>query len=189
MATVQVVITGRILGKTFVVPYSHQGGLQFYIDSGRRTEEPVIYEVPFYEVSIAGGSRYGAVRFGIQNQGQMPPMAVCRCNAGISIAQTCTPTWVPGYSPHSFTGNSRPGAWRLLAGKGFLIHEGANTRMNQVGGSLGCVEILDGGWNTFLGEIERLGGAPCAAIGASGSLKVTIEAAALPMATLRPRSS
>ena len=75
----------------------------------------------------------------------------------------------------------------MLPGKGFLIHEGADTRVGQVGGSLGCVEILNGDWNTFLGEIEKLGGAPCPAIGAAKLLKVSTEAAGFPMATLVPR--
>ena len=73
-----------------------------------------------------------------------------------------------------------------MPGRSFLIHEGADTRASQVGGSLGCVEILDGGWNSFLAEIERLGCASCSGIGASGKLKVRVEAATFPLATLVP---
>lgn len=187
MATeVHVVITGRQMGSTSVVPYSHGVGLQFYVQNGMPTRKPVIYKVPFYEVRIEGGGKYKAVRFGLQNKGRMPPPATCVCDAGLSAAHNCTPTWVPGYSPHSFAGGSRAGAWRLLPGRGFLIHEGADTRKGQVGGSLGCVEILDGGWNTFLNEIERLGGAVCHALGTAGKLKVKIEPAAYPKATLVP---
>jgi len=72
----------------------------------------------------------------------------------------------------------------LLPGRGFLIHEGADTRVGYVGGSLGCVEILDGGWPTFLGEIKKLSGADCAAVGKAGKLKVKIEGASLPTAKL-----
>jgi hypothetical protein len=75
---------------------------------------------------------------------------------------------------------------RLLPGRGFLIHEGADTRSGQVGGSLGCIEILDGGWNNFLGEIETLGGADCATLAASRRVTAEIQAAALPMAILVP---
>src|SRR5262249_34413346 len=150
-SVVHVVITGKILGQTFVVPYSHHGGLQTYVVGGVRTDTPVVYKVPYYEVRIEGGRKYKAVRFGLQNKGQVPPPATRRCDAGLSAAHDCTPTWVPGYSPHSFAGGSRRGAWRLLPGRGFLIHEGADTSAGQVGGSLGCVEILDGDWNGFLG--------------------------------------
>jgi hypothetical protein len=184
MKNVHVVVTAEILGKTLVVPFSHDRGLQFFVQNRQVTESPVVYQVPSYEVRIEGGSQYSAVRFGLQNKGFMPPPTSWRCDAGLSAEHHCTPTWVPGYSPHSFTGTSRPGAWRLLLGRGFLIHEGADTTLGQVGGSLGCIEILDGEWNTFLGEIERIGGAPCAGLGNAGRLKVDIEAAALPMATL-----
>jgi hypothetical protein len=178
-AQVQVTITAKQLGTTYVVPYSHALHLQFY-----GTGHPVIYQVPYYEVRVGGGGTYSAVRFGLQNNGKLPPAATRHCDAGLAAARVCAPTWVPGYSPHSFEGASRPGAWRLLPGRGFLIHEGADTSQGQVGGSLGCVEILDGDWNTFLAEIEKLGGASCPQIGATGGLTVTIEAAPFPVATL-----
>ena len=75
--------------------------------------------------------------------------------------RVCTPAWLPHYSPHSFRGSSRPGAWQLVPGQGFLIHEGANESVGEVGGSIGCIEVLDGRWNTFLAEIERIGGGAC----------------------------
>ena len=144
----------------------------------------MVYEVPFYDVRIEGGGLYAAVRFGLQNTGALPPPRVRTCDAGLSQARVCTPSWVPGYSPHSFRGASRAGAWRLLAARGFLIHEGADTRKGQVGGSLGCVEILDGRWNAFLSEIEKVGGASCPEIGRAGALTVTVASAPFPMATL-----
>nr|WP_294504889.1 hypothetical protein [uncultured Rhodopila sp.] len=179
---VEVTITGIVRGKTFVVPYSHHQGLQFVVVGGVRTERPVIYEVPYYEVRVGRGGTYAAVRFGLQNNGSVPKIR--HCDAGLSHAHHCTPSWIPTYSPHSFRGGSRPGAWQLLPGKGFLIHEGADTRKDQVGGSLGCVEILDGRWNYFLAEIERLAGAPVAAISASHKLQVSIESAHYPIASL-----
>jgi hypothetical protein len=179
---VKVTITGNQKGKTLVVPYSHNQGLQFVVAGGIRTDRPVTYEVPYYEVRIERGGLYAAVRFGLQNNGTFPKIR--HCDAGLSHAQQCTPTWIPTYSPHSFRGGARPGAWQLLPGKGFLIHEGADTRKGQVGGSLGCVEILDGKWNDFLAEIERLAGVPAAEIGATHKLKVAIEYAPFPTATL-----
>ena len=179
-AKIQIVITGKGKGNTFVVPYSHTAGLQMDANTGK----PVIYKVPWYEVRIGGGGAYRAVRFGLQNKGHAPPPALRACDAGLSSGRICTPMWVPGYSPHSFAGGSRTGAWRLLPGKGFLIHEGADGAKGQVGGSLGCVEILDGGWNAFLGELEKLGGDSCASLGAAGKMSVKIEAASFPVATL-----
>ena len=144
----------------------------------------MIYKVPWYEVRIEGGGTYKAIRFGLQNKGQMPPAPSRPCDAGLSAGRTCKPTWVPGYSPHSFAGDSRAGAWRLLPGKGFLVHEGVDAKKGQVGGSLGCVEILEGQWNAFLNELEALGKVPCPAPGAAGKLKVVIEPAGYPVATL-----
>lgn len=177
---IEVVITGITKGDAFIIPYSHADGLQF---TGGK---PVVYRVPWYEVRVEGGGSYRAIRFGLRNRGQTPPPAVRPCDAGLSAGRTCTPTWVPGYSPHSFAGGSRAGAWRLLPGKGFLIHEGADGNKGQIGGSLGCVEILDGQWNGFLGELEALGGQTCPSLGATGRLKVKIEPATYPVATLVP---
>ena len=48
-----------------------------------------------------------------------------------------------------------------------------------------CVEILDGRWNGFLDEIERLAGAASAQIGAASKLKVTLVSASYPTAKRR----
>jgi hypothetical protein len=184
-AQVKVFITGIQKGKTFVVPYNHHQGLQFVVVGGVPTHKLVIYEVPFYEVRVERGGTYAAVRFGLQNNGTV--LKTRHCDAGLPHAQLCMPSWIPTYSPHSFRAGSRPGAWQLLPGKSFLIHEGADARNGQVGGSLGCVEILNGKWNDFLAEIERLAGASAAQIGATHKLKVSIESAPFPTATLVPR--
>ncbi len=182
MEQVKVVITGKRVGIAPVVPYSHAAGLQLVVVNHVRTDEPVIYRVPSYEVRIHGGGVYAAVRFGLQNKGTVQKVRMC--DAGISHARTCTPHWIPHYSPHSFSGTSRPGAWQLIPGRGFLIHEGADTIKGQVGGSLGCVEILDGDWNTFLSELESLAGVNATLIGAKRLLHVSIEGAPFPTATL-----
>jgi hypothetical protein len=77
----------------------------------------------------------------------------------------------------------RDGAWRLFPGRQFLIHEGPDSA-SQLGGSYGCVEILDGRWNDFLADIERLGGATAADVGRKMALKVAIQSAPFPTATL-----
>jgi hypothetical protein len=179
---IKVVITRKHAGTTLVVPYSHAEGLQYVVTGGIRTEEPVIYRVPSYEVRVERGRTYTAVRFGLQNKGTV--LKTRTCDAGIGHQHFCMPTWVPGYSPHSFTGSSRRGAWKLFPGKGFLIHEGADISKGQVGGSLGCVEVLNGDWNSFLSEIETIIGTTADAIGGKRLLKVVIEHTHFPLATL-----
>jgi len=183
---VEVIVTGTVSGVAPVVPYSHEGGLQFYVTStGVRTNRPVIYEIPTYEVETKDGDVYDAVRFGLRNRNENPTPDRRPCDAGLSQARVSYPRWVEGYSPHSFNGTSRAGAWQLIPHKGFLIHEGANRKTGQVGGSIGCVEILDGRWNGFLDEIERIAGATCARIGAASKLKVTLVSASYPTAKRR----
>src|SRR6266700_1867184 len=104
---------------------------------------------------------------------------------GYQIAVPATPAFptteyarrpsCPHYSPHSFSGKGRRGAWQLIPGAGFLIHEGADSNAGDAGGSVGCIEVGEGGWNAFLGEIEALAGGPCTSVGASRKLTVTIE--------------
>lgn len=181
--TVHVVVTAKQTGKTFVVPYSETGGRQRYVVNGVETPDDVLYEVPFYEVRIEGGGIYNAVRFGLQNKGVLPPRDTLHCDAGISHQHLCHPSWVVGYHPHTVHG-VRWGAWRLFPGKGFLIHEGANRSAGEVGGSLGCIEILDLQWNNFLNEIEAIAKAPCPEVGSASKLTVTIQAAPFPVAHL-----
>ena len=47
--------------------------------------------------------------------------------------------------------------------------------VGTVGGTLGCVEILDGGWSLFLDEIESIAGADCVHIGAAHYLTVVLD--------------
>jgi hypothetical protein len=182
MQHVNVVVTGKVTGFTLVAPYNHIDGLQMVVIRGKPTDQAVAYKVPKYEVRVEGGSSYDAVRFGLRNKGTTPK--VRGCDAGLSHWRVCTPGWVGGYSPHSFNGSSRPGAWQLLPHRGFLIHEGANSIRGQIGGSIGCIEILDGDWNAFLGEVESLAGTNAKLISSKGLLRVLIEYAPYPNATL-----
>lgn len=176
-------ITSKTNGFAAVVPYSHARGLQTIVDRlGQLCA--VVYRIPAYQIRIDGGDTYTAVRFGLQNTGAWPAPATRKCDAGLFHAHTCRPTWNPGYSPHSFRGMGTPGAWVLLLGRGFLIHEGPDRARNGVGGSLGCVEILDGKWDAFLKQVQKLGNGSCAAIGRAGKLEVTIEAGSYPTGTL-----
>jgi hypothetical protein len=184
MNAVNVTVTNRQIGTGPVVPYSHRAGLQVY-SGGYKSGLPVVYTVPTYELRIESGGTYAVVRFGLRKTHDKATPQVRPCDSGLHETRVCTPSWLPHYSPHSFRGSSRPGAWQLLPGKGFLIHEGANRSAGEVGGSIGCIEVLDGRWNTFLAEIEKIGGGPCHGIAASRKLTVTIELAQYPQAVLR----
>ena len=145
MNPVRVTVTGVLDGTAKVIPYNHTEGLQFHSSPGGPATRPVIYTMPAYTVWIGSTKpSFKAIRFGLRNRGGTP-LGSRGSDTGLSHHRVCKPTWVPGYSPHSFPGSSRRGAWRLLPGKGFLIHEGPG--VGGAGGSLGCVEILDGGWN------------------------------------------
>ena len=182
MAQVTVKVTGKVTGTSLIVPYSHANGLQYYPARHPKAGQPVLYRINKYEMVVAGGGTYQAVRFGLQNTGDLSRARVS--DAGLSAARTLHPTWVPGYSPHSFRGGPYAGAWRLLPGKGFLIHEGADSRLGQVGGSLGCVEVLDGGWSVFMDEVKKICGSDWPNIGSRSLMTVEMEAASFPTATL-----
>jgi hypothetical protein len=178
--SVHVIITKKITGEAQVCPYSEARGCQFYSVNGVVTDQPVLYKTPAYEVRIDGGSEYDAVRFGFQNHGLLPPPKIRGCDAGIAHHHVCMPSWNPTYGPHSFDGVNRRGAWCLFPGKSFYIHEGPIRSRNGYGGSLGCVEILDGYWNDFLQEIEQLGKGRADEIARARRIKVTIEPAPFP---------
>jgi hypothetical protein len=166
-----------------VTPYNHRDGLQFYTPLGSFETRAVRYRVPAYEVFVGSTGPFRAIRFALRNNGK-PPESARPCDTGLSHERVCRPTWVPTYSPHSFRGRSRPGAWQLIHGKDFLIHEGPGPESTATGGSIGCIEILDGKWGHFLWTIEDAGNGTCAMIGAAGKLTATIEAADYPAAML-----
>ena len=153
--------------------------MQLYGAPGFPGRRLVKYQVPAYEVYVSGAGPFRAIRFGLRNTGGAP---TSRRPCDLSQHRICQPTWVPTYSPRSFQGRSRLGAWRLLAGKDFLIHEGPSPA--EYGGSIGCIEILDGKWGHFLWQIESFANVDCARLGAAGALTVIIEAATYPLAIL-----
>jgi hypothetical protein len=182
MTSVTVTITGKITGTSLIVPYSHDGGLQRYPSGHAKADEPVIYRINKYEIVVSGGGKYDAVRFGLVNKGSYEATRIS--DAGLTSPRTVHPSWVPGYSPHSFRGGPYAGAWRILPGKGFLIHEGADETKGQVGGSLGCVEILSGKWSVFMDELKSRSGLDWPEIGRRKMLKVIVESANYPNAAL-----
>ena len=182
MAAVTVRITGTVVGTSFIVPYSHTDGLQQYPAGHAKAGQAVVYQIAKYEMAVVGGGTYAVIRFGLQNKGTI--VRTRTADAGLTSPRTVNPTWVPGYSPHSFHGGPYEGAWRILPGKGFLIHEGADTRAGQVGGSLGCVEVLDGGWSVFMDELKSSCGQPWPIIANRHLLKVVVEHGSYPTATL-----
>jgi len=182
MAALTVRVTGKITGNSLIIPFSHTDGLQMYPAGHRKEGQAVLYKIAKYQMSVAGGDTFDVVRFGLQNNGKIA--ASRRSDAGLSVHHRTHPSWVAGYSPHSFHGGPYAGAWRILAGRGFLIHEGADSRVGQVGGSLGCVEVLDGGWQVFMDQLQTLCGEPWPKIASKHLLTVEMEGAPYPTATL-----
>jgi len=173
---VKVTVTSHQVGSWTTAPYSHAAGLQVN----------AIYVVPIYRVTVGAGVSFKAIRFGLVNRGQNPPPQERICDAGLAEAQHASPSWISTYSPHSFQGAARPGAWQIYPGKSFLIHEGTENTTSMIGGSLGCIEIVGPGeWNRFLATLESMAGSTCAEIGHAKSMSLTIEAATRPVAKLR----
>jgi hypothetical protein len=182
MATISVKLTNKVVGTSLIVPFNHSQGLQRYPEGDTKAGQLVIYRINKYEMVVNGSTKYEVVRFGLQNNGTISPSRVS--DAGLTAPHTVHPSWVPGYSPHSFSGGPFVGAWRILPGRGFLIHEGANEALGQVGGSLGCVEVLGGKWPNFLNELKTVCGMNWPMIGARRLMNLTIEPGWYPTATL-----
>jgi hypothetical protein len=209
-----VTVTNRKVGLAVIFPYtspskhpelpttSPRVGRQVYRDPGgnpildpnNNTSDPkipVLYYVPAYQVVVNGGSRYRAIRFALQNWGTAWP-ADCRCDAGISHKVELRPSWDPNYETVTLVGP--PGGWRLFPDAppdsryyGYLIHnvpDQRNLNNPQLAGSFGCVEILDGQWNAFLLDIQRVTGKSKEQLGRERGLRVSFEAATFPGATL-----
>lgn len=185
MNRVEVTVKNVVSGVSTIAPYSHEGGRQQYLPLGTTRSRPVKYQVPAYEVFVNAVGPFRAVRFGLRNTGSYP-VPKRPCDAGLSHYRVCHPGWLPNYSPNSFTSRARPGAWQLIPGQNFLIHEGAGLGRDDIAGSIGCIEILDGKWGHFLWAIEDFAGVPCATLGAAKGLTVTLEAASYPVATWIP---
>lgn len=166
MNKVTITITSRIVGEAFIYPYQRKG-LPYWVP---------LYVAPVYRVTVDDRWFFAAIRFGL-NPLIMPPPAERVCTVGISSSQTLTPTWVPGYSPHSFEGGEVRGAWRLLPGKQFLIHEGPDSMSaGGVAGSLGCVEIAKDNWKQLMhGLLVATGAGSFADIGQKQLLKVVVQ--------------
>ena len=182
MPSVSVKITNKVVGTSLIIPFNHTEGLQYYPSGHPKEGQPVVYRINKYEMVVNVSEKYEVVRFGLQNNGKI--VSSRTADAGLTAPRTVHPGWIPGYSPHSFQGGPYAGAWRILPGQGFLIHEGANEVAGQIGGSLGCVEVLNGNWPDFLNTLKAVCGVDWSKIGALGLMDLTIEAGNYPTATL-----
>lgn len=177
---VVVTVTNKKIGTWSIAPFSDREGL----------EKDAIYDVPIYEITVGATQSFKAIRFGLVRRNQNPPPKQRICDAGLSSATEAQPTWISGYSPHSFQGQARPGAWRIFPkpAKPFLIHEGPSDSSTMIGGSLGCIEIVgQDEWDRFLGMIELFARAGCSSVGQAGALLLKIEKASYPTAELVTR--
>lgn len=175
MKTVEVTVTSKKNGTALTYPYERHV---------HYTDEMPIYEVPTYEVEVSGRPHsFKAVRFGLTPH--PAPWAETRhCNTGLATYHKVTPTWLH-YDTHSFGAQGIRGAWRILEGRQFLLHEGA-TPPEGIGASLGCIEVVNfHEWNRFLHMLKIAAGANCHQISTSKSFTLIIEAAHFPIAHLK----
>lgn len=185
MKRVSVTVTSKVVGSTLVVPFNFTEGLQTYPKGHPKVGTNPLYRINKYAMIVHGPdteSEYHVIRFGLQNKGTVPKHRIS--DAGLTSGRVAKPTWVPGYKPHSFEATGYEGAWRIIDGKGFLIHEGPDVGQNQVGGSLGCIEVLDGRWPDFMDELINITEKPWPEIGRHRLMTLTIHATHAPMATL-----
>ncbi len=180
--SVNVTVTSKVIGAAIVVPFSLTEGAQTYPPGHPKVGDNPLYRISTYAMVVDGKSEYEVIRFGLQNKGTILKQRIC--DAGLACGQSARPTWVPGYKPHSFEATGYEGAWRIMDGKAFLIHEGPNTGLYQAGGSLGCIEALNTRWPDFLDELINITGEPWPEIGKHRLINLTLNAASAPMATL-----
>jgi hypothetical protein len=179
---VSVRVTSKVVGSTLIVPFNFKDGLQTYPKGHPKAGGNPLYRVNKYAMLVNGQTQYEVIRFGLQNHGTVPKMRIC--DAGLRSGRTVRPSWVPGYKPHSFEATGYEGAWRIIDGKGFLIHEGPDVGQNQVGGSLGCIEVLDGRWPDFMDELINITEQQWPEIGKHRLMTLTIDATHSPTAVL-----
>jgi len=148
------------------------------------------YLVSTFAMRVSGiAASFNVLRFGIKRtpvfDAPAPPQST-RCDVGIVHQHVYHPPWIM-YIVHSGPG-SIPGAWQLQ-GK-FLLHEGSPDP--DVGwGTYGCMEVVGRGeWARLLEGIKQIAGTRnLTAIGKAKALTVHVEAAHLPVATLKPSFS
>ena len=63
---VVVTVSSKVVGSGFVVPYNHHEGLQLHRPAPGRPVQPVLYQVPIYEVRVEDAGTYKAVRFALR---------------------------------------------------------------------------------------------------------------------------
>jgi len=166
------------------------------IDLGR-------FLIPIYRLTVSGTACTGVpvtkifqvFRFGVQSEDGKTARVV-----GLAEEQTHTiQGWIPDYSVHSredcqamVSSPECPdhGAWRVMKGKGFLVHAGPPNPFDRIRpcATIGCIEVI--GINEFIHLINLLidlMGPPAGsatqkltAIGNSGQLFIAYQSAPRP---------
>ena len=111
MPPISVKVTSNVVGTSLIIPFNYTEGLQMYPAGHSKAGQPVIYRINKYEMVVDASKSYHVVRFGLQNNGKIPASRIS--DAGLTAPRTVHPSWVPGYSPHSFQGGPYAGAWRI----------------------------------------------------------------------------
>jgi hypothetical protein len=170
---VTITVTSKIIGRKWALsPYNPTDGV---IGAPE-------YLVPTYIMKVSGvSSHFKVIRFGIKRTNLNPPPKTRICDVGLFKNNIYTATWIPTYTVHSGPG-SVPGAWQIY--KNFLIHEGSSNP-SDAWGTYGCVEVVGAGeWSRFIKSVKKTGGAENIILSKQKLVKINIEKAAAPIATL-----
>ena len=155
------------------------------------SDDGKLYEIPTYDMSVSGNDDAGAAktakfevfRFGVLRRGRGNARVVGLRNQQTHVIKM----WIPTYEVHSASSSER-GAWQVYGN--FLIHDGPDKPLDTASpfASIGCVEVCGAtGFiklNDFIislsGATQKTRTAKLTAIGRSGKMKVTYQAATRP---------
>lgn len=153
-----------------------------------------LYRIPIYKFTVTGTDDTGAAsstdfdvfRFGVKQTGNGAPRSV-----GLADQQTHTiEMWLPEYTVRSAT-SAENGAWKVY--DDFLVHDGPDDPQSTISpyATVGCVELCGpqkfDALNSLIISLSGLNsgtrGERLNAIGTSGKLKITYDAATRPPLT------
>ena len=166
-------------------------GLTWAYPDGPQTTH---YRIPIYKLSVSGTTDSGAAsstefdvfRFGVKQVGSGAPRSV-----GLADQQThVIEMWLPEYTVHSAL-SAENGAWKVY--DHFLVHDGPDDPQDATSpyATVGCIELCGPvKFDAMNNLIISLSGIPTGtraeklnAIGTSGKLKITYDAATRPPVT------
>ena len=163
-------------------------GLTWAYPDGPQTTH---YRIPIYKITVSGvkdsgfssSTDFDVYRFGVKKEGSGQPRSV-----GLADQQThVIEMWLPEYTVHSAL-SAEKGAWKVY--DHFLVHDGPDdpNDASSVYATVGCVELCGpakfDAMNDLIISLSGITAGTRAeklnAIGTSGKLKITYDAATRP---------